>query len=282
MTTTTTTTFRLASLGRWSPPRAVTVERERAVAFARATNDPIAGHREGRIAAPVFAVVPVFSGLVEAIEAVVPRELVLRGVHGEQDMLLRRPLVPGEIVHVQTAPLGVHRRSSGTLAIIGARTTEPDGTLVNEQWMTFFVRGTQPDEEAGELPPARPAVESVGDTTTVHQRIDADQALRYADASGDRMPIHLDDAAARAVGLPGIIVHGLCTFAFASHALLADAPDRRVERLFARFALPVLPGDELATEISTAPAHDGRRTVAFQTSTSRGLALRDGVAVLAD
>ena len=38
-----------------------------------------------------------------------------------------------------------------------------------------------------------------------------DQTNRYAAASGDTFEIHLDDEAARAVGLPGRILHGLCT-----------------------------------------------------------------------
>ena len=42
-----------------------------------------------------------------------------------------------------------------------------------------------------------------------------DQTERYAAASGDDFAIHLDDEFARKVGLPGRIVHGLCTLAFA-------------------------------------------------------------------
>lgn len=56
---------------------------------------------------------------------------------------------------------------------------------------------------------------------TAAQTFDADQTFRYAEAAGDPMPIHLDDEFAKAVGLPGIIVHGLCTIAFVSHALPA-------------------------------------------------------------
>ena len=36
------------------------------------------------------------------------------------------------------------------------------------------------------------------------------------EASGDNMPIHLDEEIAKSVGLPGIIIHGLCTMAFTS------------------------------------------------------------------
>ena len=40
------------------------------------------------------------------------------------------------------------------------------------------------------------------------QRIDDDQTYRYSEASGDPMPIHLDEEFAKQMGLPGIIAHG--------------------------------------------------------------------------
>ena len=48
-------------------------------------------------------------------------------------------------------------------------------------------------------------------------------------ASGDDFAIHPDDDFARAVGLPGRIVHGLCTMAFAARAVseAAAVDDRR-------------------------------------------------------
>ena len=55
-------------------------------------------------------------------------------------------------------------------------------------------------------------------TFTVH--VDDDQTYRYRDASGDTMPIHVDDDFAKSVGLPGIIVHGLCTMAMCSQAVV--------------------------------------------------------------
>ena len=42
-------------------------------------------------------------------------------------------------------------------------------------------------------------------------RVDRARLVRYADASGDQNPIHQDEAAARAVGLPGVIAHGMWT-----------------------------------------------------------------------
>ena len=48
---------------------------------------------------------------------------------------------------------------------------------------------------------------------------------RYAGASGDYNPIHLDDEFARSVGLPGRILHGLWTMAQVARAQTEAAGD---------------------------------------------------------
>ena len=51
------------------------------------------------------------------------------------------------------------------------------------------------------------------DIETVRVTPDRYTTFRYAGASGDFNPIHLDDEFARQVGLPGKILHGLWTMA---------------------------------------------------------------------
>lgn len=73
-----------------------------------------------------------------------------------------------------------------------------------------------------------------------------DQIRAYAEASGDRNPIHLDDAAARAAGLPGVIAHGMLGMAQLANFVVAYAGDhRRLRRLRCRFSGMVLPGDTI-------------------------------------
>lgn len=67
-----------------------------------------------------------------------------------------------------------------------------------------------------------------------------EQIAAYAEASGDRNPIHLDDQFARSVGLPGVIAHGLLQMGLL--ARVAGDP-ARLRRLACRFAAPVKPGD---------------------------------------
>ncbi|WP_026924805.1 MaoC/PaaZ C-terminal domain-containing protein [Glycomyces arizonensis] len=67
---------------------------------------------------------------------------------------------------------------------------------------------------------------------------------RYADASGDRNPIHLDEAAAKAAGLPDVIAHGMYTMGLVSRAILewlaSAGVDARITEFSARFAKPVV------------------------------------------
>lgn len=64
--------------------------------------------------------------------------------------------------------------------------------------------------------------------------------LAYAKASGDHNPIHQDDAAAKAAGLPGVIAHGMYTMGLTARAVAEWAgDDAAITDVTARFARPV-------------------------------------------
>src|SRR5207249_4699244 len=75
-----------------------------------------------------------------------------------------------------------------------------------------------------------------------------EQLRRYADASGDYNPIHLDEEAARRVGLDSVIAHGMLSMAFLGQFIsqqLPDVPGAFVSHLNVRFANMVQLGDTL-------------------------------------
>jgi acyl dehydratase len=78
------------------------------------------------------------------------------------------------------------------------------------------------------------------------KHVTVEQIRQYAEASGDRNPIHLDETFARSASLPGVIAHGMLTMAFANQMVTDWLGDRSLlKRLQGRFAGMVLPEDEV-------------------------------------
>ncbi|HEX3509542.1 MAG TPA: MaoC/PaaZ C-terminal domain-containing protein [Solirubrobacteraceae bacterium] len=94
-------------------------------------------------------------------------------------------------------------------------------------------------------------------------RITPDKYLtvRYAGASGDFNPIHIDEEFAKAVGLPGRILHGLWTMAQVARAQTeaAGGPER-LRRLSVQFRGMGLPEQEIVVT-GTVRESDGSRAV---------------------
>ena len=274
--------FTITSLGSWSRTVEFPVTRERIAAYAAATNDPIPRHADGTVAPPVFAVVPGFGAMAEATLGVAPPEAASRILHGEHDIHITRPIAPGDLLRCRAQVIGVHRRSSGVVVTTLLETTAAGGDPVNEQYFTGFFRGAEHTGDAGRTAPDHRADPPDGDSDlTVTQPIDSDQPRRYAEASGDFMPVHLDDAFARKAGLPGVIVHGLCTMAFASHALIgaiAPADPTRLRRLAVRFSAPAFPGHAITTNAWRV----GEHRYCFETLAEDGKqVIKDGLAEFA-
>jgi acyl dehydratase len=280
--TTQTQRFNEAALGKWTAQRRFEVNRERISEYARATNDPIEAHLAGDVAPPVFAIVPVFESLLAPALDVVPLEVLGRVLHGEQDFRFHRTLRPGDEVVARARMTGFEGLPNGTRACVYIETRDEAGELVNEQYVTLFFRGFDDGRRIGDLSPEHrfdEALRERGPVLDVTQRIDDDQTYRYSRASGDQMPIHLDEQVARDAGLPGIIAHGFCVLAFTSWALvagLAGADSGRLRRLAVRFSKPVLPGQEIRTRAWRSDAS----TYAFETDVEGTVVLRDGLAVL--
>ena len=279
MTTDTAPQFKPEAIGKSGDPVEFEVTKDRIAAYAAATNDPLPAHASGEIAPPVFAIVPAFQAAGMASMQVIPGELLGAILHGEQDFRYHRPIEPGMKLCTTAAPIGMRQRSSGVTVVTRAE-TRADDELVVEQYMTTFVRGAQGVEDIGEdAPPHRfgEALREREPDAEVAQTFDADQTFRYAEASGDPMQIHLDDAFAKSVGLPGIIIHGLCTMAFTSVALIAHAcPDdpTRLKRLAVRFASIALPEQTITTRIWDL----GQGAHAYETTSDAGaVVIKDGL-----
>jgi acyl dehydratase len=86
--------------------------------------------------------------------------------------------------------------------------------------------------------------------------------VRYAGASGDFNPIHIDEEFARAVGLPGKILHGLWTMAQVARAQAeaAGGPEH-LKRLSVQFRGMGLPEQEVVVSGTVREAANGRAVI---------------------
>jgi acyl dehydratase len=77
--------------------------------------------------------------------------------------------------------------------------------------------------------------------------IDRVQIAKYAGASGDYNPMHVDEPFAQSVGMPSVIAHGPLTASLAIHALVSEG--YQLKSFDARLRAPVFPADELTLTV---------------------------------
>jgi acyl dehydratase len=263
------------------------IDPERAKAYAAATNDPNPAYAAGKYAPPVFGVVPTWGAMGLAVGDVVPGESMMMIVHGEQDMHFHQPLVPGMTLHTSATAHSVRVAKSGTRYTIEVNAKDDAGVPVLTEYVTMFIRGMNDGDDGGPDKPGHdlPDVASLPTLGTHTVHVDDDQTYRYKEASGDNMPIHVDERFAKQVGLPGIIAHGLCTMAMTSQAVIelaAGGDPGRVKRLAVRFASNVFPGNDVETTVYGGPADEAGNSIVYFEATSAGQAvIKNGLAEIA-
>ena len=126
---------------------------------------------------------------------------------------------------------------------------------------------------------------SVGDQIP-ELRVTPDKYLphRYAGASGDFNPIHIDPEFAKAVGLPNTILHGLYMMglvARASAEAAGDGDPRSLKRLSVQFRGMGAPETEIAVTGTVKSVEDGRVTIDVVAAQGENQTIRNAEAELA-
>jgi len=262
-------------VGKSYPPVTTEVTLDAIQKYARAYNDDNpaffdASRSNGIVAPPMFAVTVTWNALMTAVLDPSLQADLLRLVHGEQDMEFTNPIRPGDIISASAKIISIETKASGETMTVELLASNQSGQPVNKTLFSAFIRGGRNrDAVRAESAAERVPEPARGDPAfTVAQKIDDDQTYRYADASGDRNPIHTDASVAKMAGLPGIIVHGLCTMAFTSKVAiekLCAGDPTRLKRLRVRFSRPVLPGQTITTKIWPNPEPPDRQIFNFET-----------------
>jgi len=173
----------------------------------------------------------------------------------EQSTEIHRPLDAAATIKSQMTVEMLHDKGEGRGALMTMKRALSDaetGEPIADVRITVFLRG-----DGGYGGPSDPAPtphmlpDRAADVVAAYQT-SPDQAVLYRLASGDLNPIHIDESVASAAGLPGPILHGLCSYGIACRHVLATVANNdpaAIQRFDARFTSPVYPGDLIVTEI---------------------------------
>ena len=237
--------------------------------FAAATSDPAPDVGAGSVVPATMLATAIWPAQEATRSATVPDEVqrsAAGGVHGEHDVVVHRPIVPGDRLHTWVEPHGV--RPAGRNAAVTAHysTFDADDTLIAEQWWTTVYLGAMCDADGQPAPDhAFPDAARARRIGVQEIEVDSDMARRYAEVSGDWSAHHFDADAARASGSDRPFLHGLCTMALCAQAVVALAAvgeADRLRRIAVRFALPMPLGKRLEVSVYDA----GPLGLAFEAS----------------
>ena len=253
--------------------------------YARATNDEndrYLGGADDTVAPPIFPVVPAFESFMAASMDPDLQADLLRLVHGAEEHVLHAPIKPGDTLTVESVLESVETKDTGETFTVKATEKNQDGEVVAEVRGTMFIRGSGSGSR-GVAQGDEPERQIVHEDTT---KVDEDQTHRYADASGDHNPIHLDENVAKMAGLPRTINHGMCTMAIAVKGAvngLAGGDPTKLRRVGVRFSKPVFPGEELTTKFWEESAGGGTKVYGFETYNPDGAAvIKNGIVEIAE
>ena len=239
-----------SAVGRKYRSSATFVKPDRLKAYAAATNDPNLRFQNGD-APPVFPVTLVGDLFRQMLGDDLGIDLT-RMVHGEQTIQYFRPLKAWDLVTPRGAITQVEKKGHNDILRF-EQNLYKDGELATRILTSLVIRGQGSGKsEAQSTKKTEESAAPAGTPDFTHTvAVTADQPARYAEASGDNNPIHLDATIAKAAGFPSVILHGLCTMAFAGQAIVEKAlggdPGKLTE-ISVRFSKPVFPGDKLTIQ----------------------------------
>ncbi|HEX7049077.1 MAG TPA: MaoC family dehydratase, partial [Longimicrobiales bacterium] len=115
------------------------------------------------------------------------------------------------------------------------------------------------------------------------RRITPEDIVRFTEISGDRNPLHYDEAVARASPFGGIIVQGGITTAILNAVVAEDLPGPGTVFLHVdwNFRAPVRPGDTITGAVEVLEVREDKPITTLKTTVTRddGVIALDGTAL---
>ena len=125
---------------------------------------------------------------------------------------------------------------------------------------------------------------TVGDTARRTRRVCAEDIALFTELTGDRNPLHYDEAAAGRSRFGRIIVQGGVTTGLLNAVVAEDLPGPGSVFLHVdwSFKAPVAPGDEITAEVEVLEAREDKPITKLRTTISNqeGTVVLDGTALV--
>lgn len=209
----------------------------------------------------LFSIVPAGPAIEQCVDQLLrPRGFALDThplIHVSHDMTFSRTVKPGDEVSAVARIADIIGSRGGSWVVLRGAVEagglpvaafESVGLVLNADFGARRGRAPIPRRTGSE----RQARLEGSDHHDLTAMIDRWQVELYAVVSGDKNPIHVDEAVARQAGFPSVLVHGMCLLgAVAGQVVerLADGRDDALRRVSARFVKPVCPSETVALEV---------------------------------
>ncbi len=197
---------------------------------------------------------------------------LLRMVHGQQSLKSYAAVSHEDHFSIEMTIADIADTPAGELLLVKTKGSS-QGKLILEAETGFVVRGFE--KRAGAISKKEKyALPGFSETEGVNFLINTvkGQEKKYARVSNDYNPIHTSTIFAKAAGLSGRILHGVCVMAMCTNSLIDGVAGRdsgRLREVSGRFSYPVIPGDTL-TLIGYRTEKDGLHGINFNVYSGNG------------
>ncbi len=240
-------------------PYATQISRRQTSNFAAGIldNNPIYfddTREHGVCAPPTFPVAvtwPVLSRLGEfIISDEFPKDLLMTQVHYTEHLVLHRLVRPGDSLLLDGEIVSMVPHRAGTHAVIRLDASDDAGGRVFTEYIGAMLRGVECEGRATSAPIPRTPDTNITSPPVWTSLLSVDPLAPYVyDGCSDiEFPIHTSPDFARKVGLPGIILQGTATLAYAVRELVnseAKANPESVKEIGCTFTGMVRPGTDI-------------------------------------
>ena len=243
----------------------------------------------GIVAPPMFSVAATWS-IVENLEEFVladdfPFEVLRTQVHFSEFLEFHAAIKPGDELRIKGVIAAILPHRAGTHVVLRFDASNQDNQPIFTEHFGGLMRGVSCEDggAGGETIPTTPL--SPETSTPVWEQtigIDALRPFVYDGCTNIFFPIHTSRKFAHDVGLPGILLQGTATLAYAARELLnhnGDGDPSSLQALTCRFTGMVLPATDIKVQLLACTDYNRHSDLFFRVLGDQGqVVIKDGYA----